>query len=528
MARNPWDAFNSNSAEAASQGANQADFLGEGTADPAAAGAPAAPARPAVDPLAARNAQLHSDADATANQNATVDKTGANQGSSFGTQDSADAFASGNVGGATGAYNAGNAASRAGFDYMHDLGNDDMFISGSTLLNRAGEKAGVTHLGDVANPDLFAGGINNPMTDNPLSAIGDPNTGLGISGVNSGKPIASIAPEASALATQGIGKTAGDALSQAMGGLGGSDIPVDTSGGDRGTMGLNGDYSTQLNHADNQAQADRELGQGVLNGQVAPGGAGAQGQQDALDKAMAFLPSAQKTQAGKVDAFQGGPRAANDVMGQLDAFGAAPAGPSAAELQLQQASQGNMSDALSLARSGRARDAGSQARALNTAMAENAATGVDTARDTAMLRAKEESDRRGQNLQALTAKGGLAQGLDQNTLSALGLGSDLAKGTDSSTLSALGLGGDLANQIRTGNIAERGQGLNFAQGQEQIGAGLQSDALKTIPQLENIRHADQFDLTPQQKLAAAKLGGTPDKTTADYVTGLLGDVLSAL
>jgi hypothetical protein len=56
----------------------------------------------------------------------------------------------------------------------------------------------------------------------------------------------------------------------------------------------------------------------------------------------------------------------------------------------------------------------------------------------------------------------------------------------------------------------------------------ETDALKTIPQMDTIRHQDQFELTPQQKLAAAKLGGAPEKTTADYVTGLLGDVLSAL
>ena len=68
----------------------------------------------------------------------------------------------------------------------------------------------------------------------------------------------------------------------------------------------------------------------------------------------------------------------------------------------------------------------------------------------------------------------------------------------------------------------------FNLGEDQIGAGMETDALKTIPQFEQVRHDDQFELTPQQKLAAAKMGGAPEKTTADYVTALLGDVLTAI
>jgi hypothetical protein len=477
--------FEASTGEAASLGANQTDFFGEGLAD--AAKAPDAPARNPAD------SALYSDrlaATKTANINALSDRN-ASQSSSPEQQQAA--YDAGNIGGASGAYNSVNEGSRAQYDYMHDL-NDPSSVG--DFFNSMGERVGVSHAGDAAG---LTGGFNvvNPLDFNPLSGIADPNKGLGTNVDNGGKPLAANNPALQALGGTGILQTAagaaGDALDQVMGGAG--DIPVDTSGNDRGGMGLNGAYSGDLGAMNTQADASRTQGQGVLDGTVAPGGAGAGGQQDALDQAMGFL---------------NGPRKQNDVMTDVNGFLQAPNGPSAAELQLQQGAQGNMADALSLARSGRARDAGSQARMMSQALANNAATGVDTNRDTALLRAKEAEARRGQDLSALGLKGNLAQGLD------------------SDTLKALGLGGDLATQLRQGNITERGQGLSFAQGQNQIGAGLQSDALKTIPQLENIRHADQFDLTPQQKLAAAKLGGPAEKTTADYVTGLLGDVLSAL
>ncbi len=291
------------------------------------------------------------------------------------------------------------------------------------------------------------------------------------------------------------------------------------------------------------------------------GGMGGQEQMDALDRAMAYSPSAQQAAAqktadfnpsaqqaatGQVNAYQSGPRAQTGVMNQLDQFAQQPAGPSAAELQLQQGAQGNMADALSLARSGRSRDAGSQARNLNVAQANNAATNVDTTRDTALLRANEAATRSAQNLQALGQKGQLAQGVDtgtlsalgigsdlakgtdQSTLAALGIGADLAKGTDTSTLSALGLGGDIANAMRGANVTERGQGLDFTQGMNSISAGLEGDVLKNIPQMEQIRHSDEFDLTPEQKIQIAKMGVPKEPSTFDKILGTVGDVASAL
>lgn len=475
----------------AAGGATGADFFGDGLEGNAATNTTgAAPdAIAGYTPGAAAAARkLVDDATNTANINVNSDRdkgTGA-------IEDTA-----GGGGGATGAYDATSDAGRAGFDYMHDLGNDDTFISGSTLLNRMGERAGVTHAGDAANPNPFAGGVSNPLDYNPLSSVLDPETGLGVSGDPSGRPVAAHAPDAAAAASGGLLSTAGAAVGDALSGLGGSETsPFDTSGADRGGMGLGGAYSDTLQSAANQGERARTLGTDVLSGNVAaPNAADANRQGDALDQVMGFA---------------SGPKAQNDVMGKVNAFAQGPEGPSKAQLLLDQASQGAMADVLAASRSGRARDAGSMARASNVAQGEIAGMGVDNARSAGLLRADEADNARSQTLQALGLQGNLAQGLDANTLQ------------------ALTAGGDLASQMRGAGIQERGQGLNFMQGQEGISAGLTGDVLGTIPKLEDIRHKDQFALTPQQQLEQARLGGPPEKTTADYVTALLGDVLGVL
>ncbi len=490
--------FGTATGEQSSLGANNTDFFGEGLE----AGGPDAPDAPAsnITPEQIAAANLQRSATTTANINVNTNP--------YNQAVTPEQAAAAKPAGATGAYEAGSDASRAAMDENRDIqspssmggflegigqkvgvrGGGNMVSPGFTnpadFLNDAGQTVGVTGAGDAAfspriatNPvDAFIGNTQNLGTVDTPGTVGD------------------VAPAAMDTMNHPE-QVAADALTAAMNGDGAGSIPIDASGNDRGGMGLGGAYGDAMGRVQGIADTSRAGGQGVLNGSVAPGGAGANNQQDALDAAMGFV---------------GGPRKANDVMTDVNGFLSAPGGPSAAELQLQQAAQGNMSDALSLARSGRARDAGSQARLMSQALANNAATNVDTARDTALLRAKEASDKRAQDLSALGLKGNLAQGVDTNTLGALGLQSDIS------------------NALRSGNIQERGQSLNYDQGQNQIGAGLESDVLKTIPQLENIRHQDQFDLTPQQKLAAAKLGGTPSKTTADYVTGLLGDVLSAL
>lgn len=294
--------------------------------------------------------------------------------------------------GAMAGYYAGNDATRAAYDQMHDLGSSVGYRSGRPL-NR----------------------------DNLISAL-DSATGGAVSGAMGGAGGGSRGP----------------------GGLGSSAIAIDTQ--------------AALDRTGGQASAARGLGMDVLRGQQAPGGAGAAQQQDVLDQVLAYAQAPQ-------------------------------AGPSKAELLLQDASQGNMADVLSAARSGRARDAGSQARAMNVAQGEIAGLGVDAARNAALLRQQEAQDFRNQQL------------------------------------SALGLGGDVSGAIRGAGIQERGQTLDFTQGQQQIGAGLEGDLLKAIPQLEQIRHEDEFDLTPQQKIEVAKAGQRKDPSTTDQILGIAGDLL---
>lgn len=480
MARaNPYGGAFSGGSTSGGVPATSADFFGEGLEGPGITGEAAPMSQEQIDARAKLLAQ--NAATTTANINAASDRTkgtGAVEGAG---------------GGATGAYDAGSDASRDNYDYMHDLGDNDFFSTPREAMNSLGERVGVSHAGDASGlGDMLS--IQNPLDYNPISNAIDPNTGLGTNVGNNGKPATSIAPEAAAVAGQPVSSIAGDALDQALAGLGGSDIPVDASGADRGGMAR--DYGGDVARVQGKADASRALGQDVLSGNVAgPNAADATRQGDALDQVMGFA---------------GGPKAANDVMGKVNAFGAQPEGPSKAQLLLDDASQRAMSDVLSASRSGRARDAGSMARASNVAQAEIAGMGVDNARNAGLLRADEADKARSQQLSALGLQGNLAQGLDQNTLQALGMGSDIA------------------SQMRGAGIQERGQGLSFMQGLEGIGAGMETDALKTIPQFEQIRHEDQFDLTPQQKLVQAKLAGGPEKTTADYVTALLGDVLGVL
>lgn len=488
--------------------ANELDFFGGGSAsgslDPFDAGmAPLAP----KDYVPGQTTSLRDrDANAirTANTNRLVDPN-ASQASG--------ATQAGNIGGASGAYNTTSDSGRGQYDYMHDLGDNDLIQSPTSFLNRIGEQAGISHVGDVANP-LDSFDIKNPFDPaSVVKSVGDrmidPDTGMGqtivpgAGGAMGGKPISNLSDgtRAAADAYQGMDTSLGaiargDTAIGGMPGGGGSD-PFDTSGSDRGGMGGGGmgAYQGYLENASQNAAASRGMGADVMSGTTLPGGAGSKQQTTAMNA------------AGKLAS---GKKAATGALSGIDAFLQAPEAPSAAQMTLQEGAQGSMADALSLARSGRARDAGSQARAMSQAMAENAATGVDTARNAGILRAKEAADAKAQQLQGLGLKANTAQGIDQTTLG------------------ALGLQGDLASALRSGNVQERGQTLNYAQGQDQLGAQQQGDVLGTIPKLEQIRHSDQFDLTPQQQLEAARIGGPQEKSTADYVTALLGDVLGVL
>jgi hypothetical protein len=505
--------------------ANQMDFFGEGTAAAPAAAPPAAPVDPAAanqwasdnKKAKARDITTSSDASQAINNDPILRQR---------------AFESGNIGGASGAYNTVSDAGRDAFDYYRDIRDP---TSVGDFVNAMGERVGLSHAGDAMGlGDGLLGGfrVSNPLDFNPLQNVLDPETGLGVTADGrGGQPIgASMDPGLREAMTQGVGDmalgAAGDALDNLMGGLGSDYGKFDTSGSDRGGMGS---YAADFDRHRGLADSARGLGADVLSGKTAgPNAADAQRQNDVMGQVGAFSPEASARAAKSAANFAAGPKAASDVLSDVTAFAQGPEGPSSASLLQDEASQKAMADVLSVSRSGRARDAGSQARAANMAQAEIAGMGVDNARNAALLRNKEANDARSQQLQALGLSGDLAQGLDTTKLGALSLQGDLAKSRDANALQALGIQGDLATQMRGQGITERGQGLDFMQGQQQIGAGLESDVLKTIPQLEQIRHDDQFDLTPQQKLAAAKLGGPPDKTTTDYVVGLLGDVLGVL
>lgn len=500
----PPDAMN----YGASMGANQDDFFGGGTLDTPNVKAPETdPNQDALSRMMSNTTATTNATNATSNANARGSQMSSTPGTT--PAQAQQAAASGNIGGATGEYNSVSPSGQATLDYYHDLNSGTGF--GSTM-NRLGEAVGISHVGDLTGNPLTALGnvrLETPMTaaKGLLNAGMDPNTGLGTTLVNSpggssaGRPLTNMTPGTAAAAQafqNAPAPSIGDFIKGAVSGLGGSGASgtsFNTSGGDRGSSKIPGiDDAQQLLGANAQGAAATQRGQDVLTGQLAPGGQGAGLQSDALQRSLAFL---------------NGPRAQNDVMGKLDQFIAQPSAPSDAQATLQQGAQGAMSDALSLARSGRARDAGSQARALSQAMAENAQTGVDNSRNAALLKAQE-----GQ-----TAK--------QNQLSALGQEGTLSGGLDSNTLQALGLGANVATDMRNANTTERGQSLGYDTSMQQTNAALTGDVLKTIPQIESVNQGDWSKLTPQQQLAQAQMGH-PLPTTEDQILGAIKDIAPLL
>jgi hypothetical protein len=100
------------------------------------------------------------------------------------------------MGGASGAYNAGSDASRANYDYMHELGTPQPVLSGRQLVNRLGEQAGISHAGDVANPwnSFDVSWTPEDLMMKDFQRATDPKTGLGQtlagSDGNAGRPVA--------------------------------------------------------------------------------------------------------------------------------------------------------------------------------------------------------------------------------------------------------------------------------------------------------------------------------------------------
>lgn len=272
----------------------------------------------------------------------------------------------------------------------------------------------------------------------------------------------------------GVEGTGGDVTLPSDSAFDGLGIPG--LGGGRGVGAPVGAAPNVQGLRDEQAAA-RELGMDVLSGNV--------GAPNPADRGL------QMTELERIQQFLNGPREQRNVLADVDEFLAQPHGPSAAEIQLRQAQDDAMSDALSLARGARG-GAGAVNRALRVAQAENAATQATGARDLALLRAKEEEANRAQVLQGLGLKGELAGGLDQNTLQALGLGAETA--------------GD----IRSQGVAERGQTLGFTG--DMVGSALGSSTDLTTAAMRDALERTKlgYELTPDQKLLFASLGAGSD------------------
>lgn len=118
-------------------------------------------------------------------------------------------------------------------------------------------------------------------------------------------------------------------------------------------------------------------------------------------------------------------------------------GESVAQRQLQDATQQNLSQTLALARSARGGPA-AQAQAMRMAQAEGAATMSQTARDAAILRAKEEDTRKARELEAL------------------------------------GMGGDLSTQIRGADVLERQQNVGALEAELNAGVTQRGQSIASL------------------------------------------------
>lgn len=155
-----------------STAAVNADFFGEGLADQGMAA-------PVVrDPDAASRRQL--DADSRKPRDLIKTRNPAGElGASF--------FAAG------GAYDRLPSRSRAQYEYMHELGSDDLISSPRRFLNELGEEAGVSHVGDVAAPRAAVFGSPEGMMLNQFQRTASPTRGLGVTaGGTGGLPVSSL------------------------------------------------------------------------------------------------------------------------------------------------------------------------------------------------------------------------------------------------------------------------------------------------------------------------------------------------
>lgn len=499
--------------------ANQADFFGEGTLAPVGQGVKSPEQIAYEEEMRKRATELASAPGVVAGINARRTPT---SGSGYNPDAASAAFAGGNIGGAGGAYNTASDSGKAQYDYMHELGSPDVFQSASQVLNRMGEKVGVSHAGDTANPLASFQVIGSP-TDLTRNAS-NPNTGLGTTAANAGKPVTNLAPEAARVSFDNpVAAAAGTALGV---GDSGGDVNLDAmirkgdqqSANARGQLAgvtANRDALAQDMFATGAAAQGRQAPQAagvnygpaqtVTAGQAAGVNYGAPQQvqaptlASAQQASMGNFGAQQSVQAGQIAPFQqaqaqqasatnaanaagflGGTAQqarsiadldftqANQARGaqesslaRIGGFLDAGPGASMAQQQLRMAQEQNLGAALSLARSGRGNAAGN----MKMAMSENAATNAQTNQQAALLRAQEGDMWQQRQLQGMGLETSAAQGMRQQDL-----GAAQAQGQQA-----------ISREQIASNVDVSRAGLE--QGLAQFNAGAQNQASLTNAQL---------------------------------------------
>ena len=333
--------------------------------------------------------------------------------------------------------------------------------------------------GAIAAGDTFADsvatGVAQDISGDPMTQVDVPLTPGQLWG-GTQDPLYQGRDEGSTVNFGGL-KSVPGAIGDALGGLGGGG--GGSGGGGAGVPGAGGDQMSYLKNTAGE----------FLEGDILP----------QVDPSLPYDKGRQMTELDRIRQFGERPQRQEDIIGQLQGFMQQPQGPSVAEQQMLRGRDQAMSDALSLARSGRG-GAGAQARALRGAMAENAATQAGSARDLGLLRAQEQDMQQQRQLQALGQMGGLAGGIDQNVLQSLGLASGAAR------------------DIRGQGIQERGQDVTQRTGDLSFLEGLigqTTDLTGRQMQADATRYAADQGLGFEEQLALAGVGG-------------LGDLLSLL
>lgn len=134
--------------------------------------------------LRRRQAELSGTATRTANINAVRAPTSGSGGELSST-----------IFGRGGAYDRLSSGSRAAYDYMHELGDNDFLVGGTELFNELGERAGVSHAGDSIEVNPLAGGIKTSPGDlfmGSFQKATSPSTGLGTTAAYGGLPVSRV------------------------------------------------------------------------------------------------------------------------------------------------------------------------------------------------------------------------------------------------------------------------------------------------------------------------------------------------